>query len=214
LLWAFTAVGFVAGISLLAIYFAGREPNGVGNEASTTVTSPLVAPGPVVDRFLAAWATSDWETVRQLTSDPTSRTDESLAAWWQDLSVVSVQFTAGEPLLGEGTAAVPFHPAVEIEAAGTWEYDSELHLILRRGEWRIDWRPAALHPTLTPGEPLVMPLPRHSRRPSPCLPRLSTISSTGPALNPNGFYPSRPSLVRKMSTFGRPSTRFRESLSG
>ncbi len=144
------ALGFVAIIAvvgLLVIYIVGREPE-VGEAGPSTITSPAAEPGPVVDRFLDAWAENDWETVRRIAPDTRVRADEALADWWRELEVAAVRFTAGSPEIDGGTASVPISLAVEITNAGTWEYDSTLRLLARDNTWEVVWSSRTLHPTL------------------------------------------------------------------
>jgi cell division protein FtsI/penicillin-binding protein 2 len=119
-----------------------------------TTTSPVADPRPVADRFLNAWAEADWATVRRIAPDPRVRADEALADWWRDLDVAAVGFKTGSPAIGAGTATVPFSLAVQINNAGTWEYDSALRLVAHDNSWEVAWSSEALHPTLGDGDRL------------------------------------------------------------
>jgi len=149
---AIAAVAIVAVVGLLAIYLVGRE-SGV-EEEPTNVTNPVADPGPVASRFLDAWSAADWETVRRISADPQVRADEALADWWRDLDVESVRFAAGTAEVGEGTASVPMQVTVGVKNAGSWEYDSALRLVLKEDDWRVEWNPETVHPSLGIGDQL------------------------------------------------------------
>ncbi len=150
---ALAVVAIVAVVGILVIYVVGREP-GTDGEAATPTSTTVVDPGPVVSQFLDAWGEADWATVRQIAADPRVRADEALADWWRDLDVGGVRFTTGSAEVDAGTATVPFSLAVEINNAGTWEYDSTLRLVAHSGGWEVVWGPETLHPKLGEGDRL------------------------------------------------------------
>ncbi|MCP3976207.1 MAG: PQQ-binding-like beta-propeller repeat protein, partial [bacterium] len=154
LLWALAAVGLVTIASLVVIYFAGRESGGATAEVSSAPTSAVADPVATADRFLAAWSSSDWATIRELLDTQESRADEALAAWWSDLDVLSVRFSTGSAETQGDSASVPFDQIVEIHGAGDWAFSSTIHLALRRGEWKVSWSPGVIHPALKEGDRL------------------------------------------------------------
>lgn len=105
--------------------------------------------------FLDAWAGGDLDTVVASVAD---RADEARAAYQAltaDLGVASVEADAGAPEVEGDTAVVPFDAALGLQGLGTWQYQGSLRLVRVDGEWKVDWSPAAIHPSLQEGERLV-----------------------------------------------------------
>jgi hypothetical protein len=101
--------------------------------------------------WLAAWEEADWPAVDRLTAatdapaDALRRTDERL-------QVSSKSFVPG-PLDGAGTT-VPYTATVALAGLGTFQWSSRLKLVEQRGEWRVAFDAASVHPSLVPGQRL------------------------------------------------------------
>ena len=151
---AVVVVTTLAAATVAAVSLATSRSGSDLSDELTTVANPDADPLVAADRFLSAWAASDWVTLQRLVSDQELRADDALADWWLELDVRSVSFTPGPARIDEGSASVPFHATVEIEDAGTWDYDSELQLVPGEDDWVVGWTSAVIHPALGSGDRL------------------------------------------------------------
>ncbi|GHF64323.1 penicillin-binding protein [Streptomyces mashuensis] len=104
--------------------------------------------------FLAAWAGGDTARAAALTTDA-GAAGTALAGYRETAHVEQVAFKRGT---AEG-AKVPFSVTAHVaygDKRSTWTYDSALEVVRGRttGKALVDWRPAVLHPKLTPGQTL------------------------------------------------------------
>ena len=109
-------------------------------------------PEPVVDAFLSGWRDGDLDPV--LLVDPA---DARRAAAALDAAAEAL---GGRPELARqeisrdaddrDRAVARVRVGWELPD-GFWTYDSELHLVRGEDDWRVVWRPSALHPRLEEG---------------------------------------------------------------
>ncbi|MFG3349163.1 penicillin-binding transpeptidase domain-containing protein [Streptomyces sp. NPDC048018] len=138
--------------------------NGVtgGSGATAASGSGDRKTGPVTDEevtatakdFLAAWAGGEAETAAQLTNNPVSA-GSALLGFRAEAAVSAATITPG-PASG---ATVPFTVKATVTDAGVskpWTYTSRLTVVrgVTTGRPLVDWKPAVLHPKLTPGSSL------------------------------------------------------------
>ncbi len=143
----------IVGAGLIAVFSSsdnGPEPGGV----PATEPALLTDPAEVAGQFLAAWAAADGTRAQSLVAGPQAAAAKAIADWRAQLEVASVDFVAGEPEVGAGTARVPFRATVAIGDTGQWVYESALQLVLRGDGWLVEWAPATIHPSLTGGDRL------------------------------------------------------------
>ena len=101
--------------------------------------------------WLAAWASADWPAVDRLTGgtdapgDALRRTDERLQ--------VSSRSLVPGALDASGTT-VPYSATMELADLGTFQWSSRLKLVEQRGEWRVAFDAASVHPSLVRGQRL------------------------------------------------------------
>ena len=104
------------------------------------------------DAYLAAWAEGDLEAMAARVVEP----PPTFAAMHQQmtaaLGVREAVFEAGDALIDGERATVPFQAELTLGGLGVWRYDDELRLVRSDDEWRVDWSPATLHPTMVEGD--------------------------------------------------------------
>lgn len=105
--------------------------------------------------FLDAWEGGDLDAMVALVVDRDEEARAAYQALGTDLGLASVAADAGSPEVDGDTAVVPFDAALGLQGLGTWQYRGSLRLVRVDGEWRVDWSPAAIHPSLQEGERLV-----------------------------------------------------------
>lgn len=101
--------------------------------------------------WLAAWETADWPAVDRLTAaadapaDALRRTDERLE--------VSSKSLVPGALDAAGTT-VPYTATMALAGMGTFRWSSRLRVVEQRGEWRVAFDAASVHPSLVRGQRL------------------------------------------------------------
>ena len=102
-------------------------------------------------RWLAAWEAADWPQVDRLTADADApgdalrRTDERLQVSSKDL-VADALDAAG--------STVPYTATMVLAGLGEVRWSSRLRLVEERGEWRVAFDAASVHPSLVRGQRL------------------------------------------------------------
>ena len=101
--------------------------------------------------WLAAWEAADWSQVDRLTADVDApgdalrRTDERLQVSGKDL-VPGALDAAG--------TTVPYTATMSLVGLGDLQWSSRLRLVESRGEWRVAFDAASVHPSLVRGQRL------------------------------------------------------------
>jgi len=105
-----------------------------------------------VAAYLRAWEHFEVAGMRAVTDAPPPELDAAVTAMQKDLEVTGARFSPG-PIRREGSVAtVDFGAEVDVAGLGTWAYQNTLRLNRIKGEWRVAWTPASLHPDLGPGQ--------------------------------------------------------------
>ena len=105
----------------------------------------------VAEQFLLAWSQRRYEDMTAITAAP----DDPGSAYQRTdrrLRVRAVEAVPG-PLSADGST-VPFSVRLRLAGLGELAYDSEVHLVERRGRWQVAFSAATLHPALDNGEQL------------------------------------------------------------
>lgn len=134
--------GLLAGLLVLAL---------VGGGASWYVLFRH-RPEEAAAAYVAAWTAGDYAALDSLTS--TGAASAAHTAVSQNLGVEETDVTTGAVVRDGGTATAPFTAVLSLSDAGEWSYDGALPLERVKGEWKIAFTPAALHPGLGEGQTL------------------------------------------------------------
>ncbi|MBP2703112.1 cell division protein FtsI [Microbispora sp. RL4-1S] len=110
------------------------------------------SPEETAKAYLRAWADHDFEAMRELVDDPPNDFADQHEQFEDALLSSPLRLTPGETKkTGDDTAEVTFTQTRGEQEAGTWTYDSTLHLAVRDLTWKVLWTPAVLHPDLQEG---------------------------------------------------------------
>jgi cell division protein FtsI/penicillin-binding protein 2 len=105
-----------------------------------------------VGSFLAAWQRSDWNAMPAQVSSPAP---PQLAATYKQmtetLKVTKTTLTAGEITSKGSTGRAPFTAKLELKGLGEWSYTATLSLVKVKDDWKVEWSPASVHPSLKAG---------------------------------------------------------------
>ncbi|WP_310910678.1 penicillin-binding transpeptidase domain-containing protein [Lipingzhangella rawalii] len=122
------------------------------------VASWLLLRGPQpVDTAVAyteAWADQDYEAMGDLAAGESAELVAAHTEVAERLGVDAVQVDLGDVAYDPETdtrASAPVGVTLELDRAGAWSYDSELHLELSADTWQVDFTPATIHPDLSEG---------------------------------------------------------------
>ncbi|MEV6980280.1 penicillin-binding transpeptidase domain-containing protein [Sphaerisporangium sp. NPDC051017] len=109
-------------------------------------------PGPVAERYFAAWRLSDFTGMAALVADPPPDFADRHRRFASELRIASVSLSPG-PLSrpGADSAEVPFQGVRQVTGLGAWPFSSVLRLAVRGGAWKVLWSPGTLHPALKDG---------------------------------------------------------------
>ncbi|RCG24029.1 cell division protein FtsI [Sphaerisporangium album] len=119
-------------------------------------SAPAVArpgdPGPVAERYFAAWRLGDFPAMASLVADPPPDFADRHRRFTAELRIASVSLSPG-PLTrpGADTAEVAFQGVRQVTGLGPWPFSSVLRLAVRGGAWKVLWSPETLHPALKDG---------------------------------------------------------------
>ncbi|WP_432925238.1 penicillin-binding transpeptidase domain-containing protein [Microbispora sp. CA-135349] len=120
------------------------------------VSSPEGSPGETAAAYFQAWVKSDYDAMRDLVEDPPDDFADQHRAFEDAALSKSLRITVGNFVrTGDETADVPFTQERNEQEAGTWRFESRLHLAVRDLTWKVLWTPAVLHPEIQPGGGLV-----------------------------------------------------------
>ncbi|MFC5744349.1 penicillin-binding transpeptidase domain-containing protein [Actinomadura rugatobispora] len=102
--------------------------------------------------YFAAWRRGALDRMAELVSEPPGDYAEQHRALSRGLKVYSVALAPG-PLVRQAAdrnqARQEFEISRNLAGRVTWTYRSTLELSLVKGQWRVLWSPATLHPSLT-----------------------------------------------------------------
>ncbi|MEO5875804.1 MAG: penicillin-binding transpeptidase domain-containing protein [Streptosporangiaceae bacterium] len=108
-------------------------------------------PESVAADYLAAWESGNFGAMSKLVDDPPA----DFAARHRDFStalgVRTVAFTPEAVVHQSDRAASLRFSSNRTLEHGTWQYDSDLKIVLRDRKWSVDWSPATLLPQLAAG---------------------------------------------------------------
>ena len=137
--------------------------------------------------WLAAWEAADWPRVDRLTADADAPAD-ALRRTDERLQVSSKDLVPGA--LDAAGTTVPYTATMALAGLGELQWSSRLRLVQRRGEWRVAFDAASVHPSLVRAQ-------RLDRRSRPGA-RPAVLDRQGRPLRP-----ASPDLAAKV--LGRPS---------
>lgn len=133
-------IAIVAGASALVVAAAGGGAYYLLHTRGTPAES--------AEGFAAAWQSGDTAAMSALMAAPAS-----LAAYdqmRQGLAVESVAVKLGAVAdKGDDTAAAPYTATLTIKNVGAWTYTGTIDLKVAERAWKVDWKPATLHPSYT-----------------------------------------------------------------
>ncbi|MGR6917792.1 penicillin-binding transpeptidase domain-containing protein [[Actinomadura] parvosata] len=106
-------------------------------------------PAETAQRFAAAWQAGDKTAMAALLATPKQLTayDQQRTA----LAVESAGIKLGKVTEGDGRASVPYTATLNMKNVGEWTYQGKIDLVVADRTWKVDWKPATLHPSMTEG---------------------------------------------------------------
>ncbi|GLX07632.1 penicillin-binding transpeptidase domain-containing protein [Microbispora sp. NBRC 16548] len=120
------------------------------------VSSPEGSPDETAAAYFQAWVKSDYDAMRELVDDPPDDFADQHREFEDAALSKSLRITVGNLVrTGDETAEIPFTQERDEQDAGTWRFDSSLHLAVRDLTWKVVWTPSVLHPEIQPGGSLV-----------------------------------------------------------
>ncbi|MFI7611665.1 penicillin-binding transpeptidase domain-containing protein [Nonomuraea terrae] len=106
-------------------------------------------PAETAQRFATAWQAGDASAMAAVLATP-----QQLSAYDQQrkaLGVESTQVRLGQVAEGDDRARVPYTATLTLKNLGTWSYQGQIDLVVADRTWKVDWKPATLHPSMTQG---------------------------------------------------------------
>ncbi len=143
------AVAVVA--TAIIVSLRGAEPATAPTPGTEAPSAPT-GPRETAEAFLAAWATQSWDALDELSAGDDAV--PALSAWWGDLGVESVTFTARDIRTGDAGADVDYGVQVRLAGAPVWSFGSTMRLVASGDGWVVEWSPVIVHPELEAGEHL------------------------------------------------------------
>ncbi len=134
-------IAIVSGATVLAV---GAAAGGAYYVLHTRGT-----PAETAQRFAAAWQAGDKSAMTRELATP-----QQLDAYDQQRSALAVESAAiklGRVAEGDGRATVPYTATLNLKNLGEWTYEGEIGLVVADRTWKVDWKPATLHPSMTQG---------------------------------------------------------------
>lgn len=124
--------------------------------AAIAISRVRVTPEEAAGRYLSAWESGDYRAMRELTVSAPSDFVDRHTQLRKELEITEARFDAGEAQRGGGQqpTRVGYTATLRLKNLGEWKYDGRLRLVRADGEWRVDWSPSAIHPSLGDGERL------------------------------------------------------------
>ncbi|MFI6316292.1 penicillin-binding transpeptidase domain-containing protein [Nonomuraea sp. NPDC050556] len=134
-------IAIVSGVGVLVVAAAG----GGAWYLLRTTGSPTSA----AQSFVTAW--QQWDTTAMAA---TLASPQSLAPYDQmrkALDVEALSVRLGQVKEADGTATAPFDATLKLRNVGEWTYQGTIDLKVAERAWKVDWKPATMHPSMTPG---------------------------------------------------------------
>lgn len=129
----------------------------------TTTSTVPVLPGPdeaaateTALAFLDAWTRADLATMRALSPDAPGDLGERHAAWRDALGVVTAGHTVVTARAADAGVEVVYRADLRLRGAGPWSYEGSILVAPDGDGWTIPWSPGLIHPSLEPGDELVL----------------------------------------------------------
>ncbi|WP_328816192.1 penicillin-binding transpeptidase domain-containing protein [Nonomuraea cypriaca] len=104
-------------------------------------------PAETAQRFVAAWQAGDDAAMAAQLATP-----QQLGGYAQQrdaLAVESASVKLGAVKEGDGRASAPYTATLILKNIGEWSYEGQLDLVVADRTWKVDWKPSALHPSMT-----------------------------------------------------------------
>lgn len=139
------SVAVLVGLLVLALAAAG---------GAIYIWQIRVTPEDAANRYLSAWGAANYGQMRGLAASPPSDFTDRHQERRDELGVTDARFAVGESQRDGDRARVGYTATLQLGGLGTWQYEGRLGLVRHDGEWRVDWSPAAMHPSLGDGEKL------------------------------------------------------------
>jgi cell division protein FtsI/penicillin-binding protein 2 len=131
-------------LGLLAIGFS----TGFGSEAS---------PEPTVAAFLLDWQQGKYVQAAALTTGSPGQVVSQLTAAYTDLDATNTFFAMNSVTQQGDRAIASFRVTVDLAEGGQqWSYTGKFPLVVRNGQWLVDWSPSVINPRLGPGDRLAV----------------------------------------------------------
>lgn len=134
-------IAIVSGVTVLVV---GAAAGGAYYVLHTRGT-----PAETAQRFAAAWQSGDRNAMTAELAAP-----KQLTAYDQQRTGLAVESTAiklGRVSEGDGRASVPYTATLGLKNVGSWSYQGTIDLVVADRTWKVDWKPATLHPSLAEG---------------------------------------------------------------
>ncbi|MEU6713519.1 penicillin-binding transpeptidase domain-containing protein [Nonomuraea sp. NPDC046802] len=106
-------------------------------------------PAETAQRFAAAWQAGDVNAMAAQLAKP-----QQLGPYGQQRSALGVESAAvqlGKITEGDGRASAPYTATFTLKNIGTWSYQGQIDLVVADRQWKVDWAPKTLHPSMTEG---------------------------------------------------------------
>ncbi|MBW3560928.1 MAG: penicillin-binding protein [Actinobacteria bacterium] len=104
----------------------------------------------IVERYRTAWEEGAWDDLASLTVAPEDVADTHEQAW-AALEVADTSVTSGPVTVERGQADAELTVDLVLAGFGDWSYTTDLTMVRREGDWRVEWSPTTLHPQLEEG---------------------------------------------------------------
>ncbi|WP_246265379.1 penicillin-binding transpeptidase domain-containing protein [Acrocarpospora pleiomorpha] len=107
-------------------------------------------PQETAQRFAAAWTKGDMTALKaELAAPPTGEFDAAYAELTKNLNATGVTVKLGQVTeTGDDKATAAYTATAALKNIGDWTYTGSLDLTVADRHWKVDWSPAAVHPSL------------------------------------------------------------------
>ncbi|WP_239161615.1 penicillin-binding transpeptidase domain-containing protein [Acrocarpospora phusangensis] len=108
-------------------------------------------PQETAQRFAAAWTKGDMAAMKaELAAPPSGDFDAAYAELTKNLNATAVDVKLGQITAnGDDKATAAYTATAALKNVGDWTYTGTIDLTVADRHWRVDWSPAAVHPSLT-----------------------------------------------------------------
>ncbi|MBO0821291.1 MAG: hypothetical protein J2P26_10610 [Nocardiopsaceae bacterium] len=159
------------------------------------------SPESTVQAFLLNWQQGDYAKAAAFTTGSRSAVAAQLAATYGDLNATAKFMSLGPVTQHGKTAEADFTSTVDLDQGRhQWTYNGHFGLVVRHGQWFVDWSPSVINPALGPGDRLAVT--------SSYPPRAQVLDASGRSLLPEspdyhiGVYPGElTDLAKTVNTF-------------